>query len=37
MTVVAVLACALAAGALVWLAYVAAGDAGDLWRRADLA
>ena len=36
MTLVAVLACALAAGALVWTAYAAAADLGDLWDRAAL-
>jgi hypothetical protein len=36
MSVVAVLACALAAGALVWTAYAAGAEAGDLWHRAAL-
>jgi hypothetical protein len=36
MTLLAVLACGLAAGALVWTAYVAGADAGDLWDRAAL-
>ena len=36
MTAVALLACAAAAAAVVWTAYAAGGDAGDLWRRASL-
>ena len=36
MTLLAVLACGLAAGALVWTAYAASADAGDLWDRAAL-
>ena len=36
MTVVALLACAAAAAAVVWTAYAAGGDAGELWRRASL-
>ena len=36
MIAVALLACAAAAAAVVWTAYAAGGDAGDLWRRASL-
>ena len=36
MTLLAVLACGVASGALVWTAYVAGADLGDLWDRAAL-